>query len=115
MSLKDRVPRVNIDTTMAADAAAASGARRGQRIRCGARTASQAHRTRVNQPAGQGAEQGRLPTTVRPSQEERVDRSWDLLDAADVLLDLPDRSPAQVLPGHGRFEEWVRQAVVELG
>jgi len=33
--------------------------------------------------------------------EERVDPYWDLLDAADVLLDLPDRSPAQVLPGHG--------------
>ena len=47
--------------------------------------------------------------------EERVDPYWDLPDAADVLLDLPDRSPAQVLPGHGRFEEWVRQAVVELG
>ena len=47
--------------------------------------------------------------------EERVDPYWALLDAADVLLDLPDRSPAQVLPGHGRFEDWIRQAVVELG
>jgi aminoglycoside phosphotransferase (APT) family kinase protein len=28
--------------------------------------------------------------------EERVDPCWDLLDAADVLLDLPDRSRAQV-------------------
>lgn len=46
--------------------------------------------------------------------EDRVHPYWDLLDAADVLLGLPDRNPEQVLPGHRRFEQWVQQAVAEL-
>lgn len=46
--------------------------------------------------------------------EDRVHPYWDLLDAADVLLGLPDRGPDQVLAGHRRFERWVECAVVEL-
>ena len=46
--------------------------------------------------------------------EDRVHHYWDLLDAADVRLGLPDQSPEQTLSGHRRFEEWVHQRVFEL-
>lgn len=48
------------------------------------------------------------------SGEDRVHPYWDLLDSADVLLDLPDRGLDQVLPGHSRFELWVERAVADI-
>jgi aminoglycoside phosphotransferase (APT) family kinase protein len=45
---------------------------------------------------------------------DRVHPYWDLLDAADVVLDLPDGPADERRPAYQRFEEWVGQALAEL-